>query len=74
MRPFLVVPVEILGNLLLPDAKAPRQPVHALVLDRAIEPFEMRVIVWRPDTRMAMAQSAFCDSLREPLGEFGAMI
>ena len=70
MRPFLIVPVEILRNLFLPDAEIPRQLVHALVLDRAVETFEMSVVVWRPDPRMAMTQSSFRNSFREPLGKF----
>lgn len=74
MRPFLVVPPEVLGNLFLPDAEISWQPVDALILDRAVESLEVRIVVWSPDPRMAMAESSFRDSFREPLGEFGTMI
>ena len=74
MRPFGIVVAEILGNFLLPQSEISRDAFDTLILDGAVEPLEMGIVVWRPDPGMPMAQSSLKDFLREPFREFGPMI
>lgn len=74
MGPFVIVIAEILGNLFLPEPETLRNAIDALILDGAIKPFKMGVVVWGPDARMSVTEAALDDALGEPLRELAAVV
>lgn len=74
MRPFRIVPPEILGNFFLPRTERARYALQALFLDGAVEAFEVPVVGGSPHTGMSVGNMVRSTLLREPLRELGTMI
>ena len=51
-----VVVVEVLGDRLLPGGERPGRSGETLILERAIEPLEVGVVVRLPDTGVPMGK------------------